>query len=121
MKFLDLKGLQDLWSKVLKTRTEVEASNENGALITIAATESTVTGSDGLGKKFTISLGGLDNVASAAELEAGLEALYGGEIPASDAVTMSDLDDRIGDLNLVLLSLLKNKPLPKVDMLQLML
>ena len=51
MKFLDLKGLQDLWSKVLKTRTEVEASNENGALITIAATESTVTGSDGLGKK----------------------------------------------------------------------
>lgn len=98
MKFLDLKGLQDLWSKVLKTRTEVEASNENNALITIAATESAVTGSDGLGKKFTISLGGLENVASAAELEAGLEALYGGEIPASDAVTMSDLDDRIGDL-----------------------
>lgn len=98
MKFLDLKGLQDLWSKVLKTRTEVEASNENGALITIAATESTVTGSDGLGKKFTISLGGLDNVASAAELQSGLQKIYGGEIPASDAITMSDLDDRIEDL-----------------------
>lgn len=95
MKFLDLKGLQDLWSKVLKTRTEVEASNENGALITIAATESTVTGSDGLGKKFTIRLGGLNNVASAAKLQSGLQKIYGGEIPASDAITMSDLDDRI--------------------------
>lgn len=98
MKFLDLRGLQDLWSKVLKTRTEVEASNEQGALITIAAVESTVTGSDGLGKKFTISLSGLDDVASAAELEAGLEALYGDDIPASGAITMSDLDERIGDL-----------------------
>ena len=98
MKFLDLKGLQDLWSKVLKTRTEVEASNQNGALITIAATESTVTGSDGLGKKFTISLGGLNNVASAAELQSGLQKIYGGEIPSSNAVTITGLDSRVDNL-----------------------
>lgn len=101
MKFLDLKGLQDLWSKVLKTRTEVEASNENGALITIAATESTVTGSDGLGKKFTISLGGLENVASAAELQSGLEKLYGTTVPETMPAgsTLSELKTTVDTLS----------------------
>lgn len=101
MKFLDLKGLQDLWSKVLKTRTEVEASNENGALITIAATESTVTGSDGLGKKFTISLGGLDNVASTSELSAGLNKLYGTTVPQTmpEGSTLSELKTAVDSLS----------------------
>lgn len=101
MKFLDLKGLQDLWSKILKTRTEVEASNETGALITIAATESTVTGSDGLGKKFTITLGGLNKVASAAELSAGLQKLYGTTVPETMPAgsTLSELKTTVDSLS----------------------
>ena len=101
MKFLDLKGLQELWSKVLKTRTEVVASNENGALITIAAQESTVENSDGLGKKFTISLGGLNKVASTSELSAGLEKLYGTTVPQtmSTGSTISELKTAVDTLS----------------------
>ena len=70
-------------------------------MITIAAQESIVENSDGLGKKFTISLGGLNNVASTSELSAGLQKLYGTTVPQTmpTGSTLSELKTAVDTLS----------------------
>lgn len=70
-------------------------------MITIAAQESTVENSGGLGKKFTISLGGLDKVASTSELTAGLQKLYGTTVPETMPAgsTLSELKTAVDSLS----------------------
>ncbi len=70
-------------------------------MITIAAQESIVENSDGLGKRFTISLGGLNNVASTSELSAGLQKLYGTTVPDTmpNGSTLSELKTAVDSLS----------------------
>ena len=98
MKFLDLKGLQALWTKVLASRTIVETSNESAEnAAKIAAVESA---SEVVGKKYTLSL---QNVASNAsvdtKVEAAKRALYGTDIPAENPATISGLKSAVDALS----------------------
>lgn len=98
MKFLDLKGLQALWTKVLASRTIVETSNESAEnAAKIAAVESA---SEVVGKKYTLSL---QNVASNAsvdtKVEAAKRALYGTDIPAENPATISGLKSVVDALS----------------------
>lgn len=94
MKFLDLKGLQALWTKVLASRTVIESGDAAGAAAKINIVESS---NNEVGKKFTISLNG---VAASSELTAGLKKLYGtdGDIPATPAATITSLKEAVDGL-----------------------
>lgn len=94
MKFLDLKGLQALWTKVLASRTVVEHASEQGAA-KVVVSESR---NGDVGKKFTISLNG---VAASSELTAGLEKLYGTTVPQTmpEGSTLSELKTAVDSLS----------------------
>lgn len=100
MQFLDLTGLRELWSKIkagdAAARTTVAGSGSGNAPIIVATpVESSVAGTTVKQLAYTLSL---QNVVSPTDLQTAKQELYGGSIPADDPLTLSDLDERVDNL-----------------------
>ena len=88
MQFLDIQGVRSLWQAILDARTVINAPE---GLLNVAETH------DSKGR-FTYTLTLSNTIAEKSEIEAAKEALYGGSVPAENALTLSNLDSRIDDL-----------------------
>ena len=88
MQFLDIAGVRSLWQAILDARTVIDAPE---GLLSVAETQ------DGKGR-FTYTLSLSNTIAEKSYVDAAKEALYGGSVPATDALTLSNLDERIDGL-----------------------
>ena len=101
MKFLDLTGVQSLWNAIKaetaksKSTVEGQSVSATNAYISVTGSEVTGTGADGH-TNYVVSI---VNAASPSDVTAAKEALYGGTVPSSDALTLSSLDTRITNLS----------------------
>ena len=101
MKFLDLTGVQSLWNAIkaetAKSKTTVEGQSVSATNAYISVTGAEVTGSGADGHtNYVVSI---VNAASPSDVTAAKEALYGGTVPSSNALTLEGLDDRIDGLS----------------------
>lgn len=102
MQYLDLTGLQALWTKIkagdaaAKTTVENAAytSGTTDAYVTVAGTALTGSGQDG----HTNYVVTLHNAASSKDVADAKDALYGGEgVPSSNALTLTSLNTAISN------------------------
>lgn len=102
MQFLDLAGVRSLWdaikvetAKSKTTLTEEEGTNK-GTAAYVYVKGAAVEGTDQDGHvNYVVEL---RNAASNQDVQDAKEALYGGTIPATDAETITSLDQRIDNL-----------------------
>lgn len=100
MQFLDLAGVKTLWAKIsalaAQSKTTVEGQSASGSDAYVSVSGAAVEGSGNDGHtNYTVEL---HNAASQADVAAAKQALYGAQVPAQDALTLTGLNSAIEDL-----------------------